>query len=48
MIARLERGDDQRIPKFETIFRLLKVLGYSISKSPPGTPYARLGFGGLD
>ena len=30
-IARLEKGDPQRIPTFETIFRLLKVLGYSVS-----------------
>ena len=31
MIARLERGDRQRIPTFDTIFRLLKALGYSLS-----------------
>ena len=31
MIARLEKGDSQRTPTFDTIFRLLKVLGYSLS-----------------
>ena len=31
MIARLEKGDNRRTPTFDTIFRLLKVLGYSIS-----------------
>lgn len=31
MIARLERGDSSRTPTFDTIFRLLKVLGYTLS-----------------
>lgn len=31
MIARLERGDSGRTPTFDTIFRLLKVLGYTMS-----------------
>ena len=31
MIARLERGDSSRTPTFDTIFRLLRVLGYSMS-----------------
>ena len=31
MIARLEKGDNRRTPTFDTIFRLLKVLGYSMS-----------------
>ena len=31
MIARLEKGDYQRTPTLETIFRLLKVLGYRMS-----------------
>ena len=31
MIARLEKGDHRRTPTFETIFRLLKVLGYNMS-----------------
>ena len=31
MIARLEKGDSRRTPTFDTIFRLLKVLGYTIS-----------------
>ena len=31
MIARIEKGDRQRTPTFDTIFRLLKVLGYNMS-----------------
>ena len=31
MIARLETGDMRRTPTFDTIFRLLKVLGYTMS-----------------
>ena len=31
MIARLETGDIRRTPTFDTIFRLLKVLGYTMS-----------------
>jgi DNA-binding XRE family transcriptional regulator len=31
MIARLEKGDSTRTPTFDTIFRLLKVLGYTMS-----------------
>ena len=31
MIARLEKGDSGRTPTFDTIFRLLKVLGYTMS-----------------
>ena len=31
LIARLEKGDSRRTPTFDTIFRLLKVLGYSMS-----------------
>ena len=31
MIARLEKGDIRRTPTFDTIFRLLKVLGYTMS-----------------
>ena len=31
MIARLEKGDSSRTPTFDTIFRLLKALGYTIS-----------------
>ncbi|MBI4441800.1 MAG: helix-turn-helix transcriptional regulator [Acidobacteria bacterium] len=31
MIARLEKGDSKRTPTFDTIFRLLQVLGYTMS-----------------
>ncbi len=31
MIARLEKGDSRRTPKFDTVFRLIKALGYSLS-----------------
>ena len=31
MIARLEKGDSSRTPTFDTIFRLLRVLGYTMS-----------------
>ena len=31
MIARLEKGDSGRTPTFDTIFRLLRVLGYTMS-----------------
>ncbi len=33
MIARLERGDHQRIPTFDTIYKILKILGYDLSIS---------------
>lgn len=31
LIARLERGDSRRVPTFDTIFKVLKALGYSAS-----------------
>ena len=31
LIARLEKGDSRRTPTFDTIFRLTKVLGYTMS-----------------
>jgi predicted transcriptional regulator len=31
MIARLEKGDHQRTPTFDTIYKILKVLGYELS-----------------
>lgn len=31
MIARLERGDSSRVPTFDTIFKILKALGYVMS-----------------
>lgn len=31
MIARLEKGDHQRTPTFETVFKILKTLGYVMS-----------------
>ncbi|WP_413585933.1 helix-turn-helix domain-containing protein [Bdellovibrio sp. HCB274] len=31
MIARLEKGDSSRTPTFETIFKVLKALGYTMS-----------------
>jgi len=31
MIARLEKGDSSRTPRFDTIFRILRVLGYTMS-----------------
>lgn len=33
MIARLEKGDHRRTPTFDTIFKILKVLGYTMSIS---------------
>jgi len=30
MIARLEKGDSSRTPTFDTIFRILRVLGYTM------------------
>lgn len=30
LVARLERGDSRRTPTFDTIYRLLKVLGYQL------------------
>jgi len=33
MIARLERGDHQRTPTFDTIYKILNVLGYELSLS---------------
>lgn len=31
MIARLEKGDRQRTPTFDTIYKILKALGYEMS-----------------
>lgn len=31
MIARLEKGDHQRTPTFDTIYKILKALGYELS-----------------
>ena len=31
MVARLEKGDSKRTPTFETIFKVLKALGYTMS-----------------
>lgn len=31
MVARLEKGDSNRTPTFETIFKVLKALGYTMS-----------------
>jgi HTH-type transcriptional regulator / antitoxin HipB len=31
MVARLENGDSSRTPTFDTIFKVLKALGYSMS-----------------
>lgn len=31
MIARLEKGDHRRTPTFDTIFKILNVLGYTMS-----------------
>lgn len=31
MIARLEKGDHRRTPTFDTIYKILKVLGYTMS-----------------
>ena len=31
MVARLEKGDSGRTPTFDTIFKILKVLGYTMS-----------------
>jgi predicted transcriptional regulator len=31
MIARLEKGDHQRTPTFDTIYKILKALGYEMS-----------------
>jgi DNA-binding XRE family transcriptional regulator len=31
MIARLEKGDHRRTPTFDTIYKILKVLGYAMS-----------------
>ena len=33
LIARLERGDQQRAPTFDTLFKILKALGYSLEIS---------------
>ena len=30
LIARLEIGDQQRVPTFDTIYRILKALGYQL------------------
>jgi HTH-type transcriptional regulator / antitoxin HipB len=31
LIARLERGDQTRTPTFDTVFKILKALGYSLT-----------------
>jgi DNA-binding phage protein len=31
MVARLEKGDSSRTPTFDTIFKVLKALGYTMS-----------------
>ena len=31
MVARLEKGDSNRTPTFDTIFKVLKALGYTMS-----------------
>jgi DNA-binding XRE family transcriptional regulator len=31
MVARLEKGDSSRTPTFDTVFKVLKALGYSMS-----------------
>ena len=31
MVARLEKGDHQRTPTFDTVFKILKALGYGMS-----------------
>jgi predicted transcriptional regulator len=31
MVARLEKGDSNRAPTFETIYKVLKALGYTMS-----------------
>ena len=31
MIARLEKGDHQRTPTFDTVYKILKALGYEMS-----------------
>lgn len=31
LIARLERGDSRRVPTFDTVFKILKALGYQMS-----------------
>ena len=33
LVARLERGDHRRTPTFDTIYKLLKALGYEMSLS---------------
>lgn len=33
LIARIERGDNRRAPTFDTIFKILKALGYSLEIS---------------
>ena len=30
LIARLEKGDQQRVPTFETLFKILKAMGYRL------------------
>ena len=31
LIARLEKGDQRRVPTFDTIYRILKALGYQLA-----------------
>ncbi|HLG18759.1 MAG TPA: helix-turn-helix domain-containing protein [Bdellovibrionota bacterium] len=38
LIARLERGDRQRTPTFDMVFRILKALGYSLELSARADP----------
>jgi HTH-type transcriptional regulator/antitoxin HipB len=33
LVARLEKGDHRRTPTFDTIFKILKALGYSLELS---------------
>lgn len=33
LIARLEKGDQRRVPTFDTIYRILKALGYQLAIS---------------
>ena len=33
LIARLEKGDHRRTPTFDTVFKILKALGYSLEVS---------------
>jgi DNA-binding XRE family transcriptional regulator len=41
LIARLERGDQRRTPTFETLFKILKALGYQLAISIHPDKHAR-------